>query len=77
MKTIKQKLYRTKRVKYLEKHLNVAAYIYNHCIALYKRYYKIYGKYINKARMQAFVAKLKRNKYKLIENIYPIQTLRI
>ncbi len=58
--TVKQKLYRTKRTKHLDKLIGVAAEIYNHCIALQKKYYKVFGKYINKVRLQAHVAKLKK-----------------
>ncbi len=58
--TIKQKLYRTKRTKHLDKLIGVAAEIYNHCIALHKKYYKVFGRYIDKMRMQAHIAKLKK-----------------
>ena len=34
--------------------------IYNHCIALHKRYYKIYGKSLNKIKLQKHITKLKK-----------------
>jgi len=60
MKTYKFKLYNSKRNKYLHSQIELACEIYNHCIALQKRYYKIYGKYISAYTMQAHLTKLKR-----------------
>jgi putative transposase len=54
------KLYNSKKNKYLKKLINISAQIYNHCIALYKRYYRIYGKHLNKYRLQTHITKLKK-----------------
>ncbi len=59
MKTYKFKLYNSKRNKYLHRQIDLACEIYNHCIVLQKRYYKIYGKYISTYAMQAHLTKLK------------------
>jgi len=40
IKTYKFKLYKTKKLKNLHSLINLFAGIYNHCIALHKRYYK-------------------------------------
>ena len=58
--TYKYKLYRTNRLKKINQTINIAGTIYNHCIALYKRYYKFYGKYLNKYKIQKHLTKLKK-----------------
>ncbi len=63
MKTYKFKLYQHKRNKYLHHSINASASIYNHCIALHKRYYKMFGKHLNHYRLMKHIAQLrKRNK---------------
>ena len=64
MKTLKFKLYQSKQNKHLKRSINAAGVIYNHCIALHKRYYRIWGKHLNCAKLQAHIAKLrKRNPF--------------
>jgi len=64
MKTLKFKLYSHKRNKYLKRTINAAGVIYNHCIALHKRYYRMWGKHLNCAKLQSHIAKLrKRNPF--------------
>ncbi|MHB1680916.1 MAG: helix-turn-helix domain-containing protein, partial [bacterium] len=41
IKTYKYKLYRTKKLKNLHRLINISAQVYNHSIALHKRYYKL------------------------------------
>ncbi|MGK7936489.1 MAG: RNA-guided endonuclease InsQ/TnpB family protein [Xenococcaceae cyanobacterium] len=60
MKTYKFKLYQHKRNKHLHRTINAASSIYNHCIALHKRYYRIFGKHLNKNKLQKHIAKLRR-----------------
>ena len=60
MKTYCFKLYRSKRNEKLHRQINSAARIYNHCIALHKRYFKIYGKYLNRFSLQKHLTKLKK-----------------
>ena len=57
MKTLKFKLYQHKRNRYLKRMINVAGIIYNRCIALHKRYYRMWGKHLNCAKLQAHIAK--------------------
>ena len=42
--TFKYRLYRSKRDKHLIEQIEVAASIWNHSVALTRRYYRIYGK---------------------------------
>ena len=58
--TYKYKLYRTKRLKHIDKIINISGIIYNHCIAIHKRYYKIYRKSLNKYQLQKHLTKLKK-----------------
>ena len=47
IKTYQEKLYNNKkRNKYLIVEIELACEIYNHCIALHKRYYRRYKKYL-------------------------------
>jgi putative transposase len=62
MKTLKFKLYHHKRNRYLKRLINTSGVIYNHCIALHKRYYRLWGKHLNCAKLQAHIAKLRRRK---------------
>ena len=64
MKTYQFKLYQHKRNKHLHRGINAASNIYNHCIALHKRYYRMFDKHLNKNRQQMQIAKLRRkNEY--------------
>ncbi|RCJ24053.1 transposase [Nostoc minutum NIES-26] len=64
MKTLKFKLYQHKRNRYLKRIINAAGVIYNHCIALHKRYYRTWGKHLSCAKLQSHIAKLrKRNPF--------------
>ena len=64
MKTYKFKLYQTSKNKYLHSCINASGSIYNHCIALHKRYYRMFGKHLNQYRLMKHIAKLrKRIKY--------------
>jgi len=64
IRTYKYKLYKTKKDKHIHDIINISGIIYNHCIALHKRYYKLYGKHLNKFQLQKHLTKLKkRDKY--------------
>ncbi len=62
MKTLKFKLYNHKRNRFLKRSMNAAGVIYNHCIALHKRYYRMWGKHLNCAKLQAHIAKRRKRK---------------
>ncbi|MFL9820401.1 RNA-guided endonuclease InsQ/TnpB family protein [Tolypothrix campylonemoides VB511288_2] len=64
MKSLKFKLYEHKRNRHLKRTINASGAIYNHCIALHHRYYKMWGKHLNCAKLQSHIAKLrKRNPF--------------
>jgi len=59
-KTYKQKLYKCfKKTKHLDNLLIIAKQIYNHCIALHKRYYRLYHKSLNIYQLQKHITKIK------------------
>ena len=62
MKTFCFKLYHSDHNNALMRQINIAGLIYNHCIALHKRYYHLFGKYIQKCNMIKHLTKLKRTK---------------
>ena len=63
MKSYKYKLYKTKKQRHLHKRVYMAGRIYNHIIALHKRYYRMTGKYISKYRMTKHIAKMRRRRF--------------
>ncbi|MBW4576052.1 MAG: transposase [Aphanothece sp. CMT-3BRIN-NPC111] len=60
MKTLKLKLYQSERNRYLKQSINAAGNIYSHCIALHRRYYRMWGKHLNCNKLQAHIAKLRK-----------------
>ena len=60
-KTFKYRVYRCdKRDKYLHRRIDRAGQIWNHCLALQRRFYRLTGKYIQPNRMKSHIAKLRR-----------------
>ena len=49
----KYKLYTTKQTKHLDAMLREASWVWNHALALQKRYYRMYKKYIDVVRLKA------------------------
>ena len=60
IKTYKYKLYSSKKNKHLNTQTKICGNIYNHCISLKKRYYKMYGISLNKFKLQKHLTKLKK-----------------
>ena len=60
IRTYKFKLYKTKKDKHLHQVINISGIIYNHCIALHKRYYRLHKKHLNKFQLQKHITKLKK-----------------
>lgn len=58
-KTFKFKMYHSKNNKHLHRQINIAGSIYNHCIALHKRYYRLFNKHLGANKLMAHIAKLK------------------
>lgn len=57
MLTYEYKLYRSKRNRKLEAMLREACFVWNHALALQKRFYSLTGKHCSCARMKAHFAK--------------------
>ncbi len=60
MKTYCFKFYHAKRNKKLHRSINIAGSIYNHLIALHRRYYRLYGRYLYANRLKKHITKLKK-----------------
>lgn len=75
VKTYKYKLYGNRRNKVLHRRINVAGIIYNHCIALHKRYYKLYGKSLNVYQLQKHIAKIKKQPSHVFWNLVGSQAI--
>jgi putative transposase len=74
-KSYRFKIYRSNRNKYLRDRINISGIIYNHCIALHKRYYRIFKKSLNSAKLQKHLAKIKKfNKYRFWQKV-PAQSI--
>jgi putative transposase len=64
MRTFLYKAYRSKRNRKLHRQIDVAAAVWNHCIALHRRYYRVYGRHLNKYALMKHLTRLKaRPKY--------------
>ena len=59
-KTFTYKLYRSKRTQHLHRQINVGGAIHNHCIALHRRYYRLYKKSLSCFTLNTHLAKLKK-----------------
>ena len=53
----KYKLYRSDKTKHMNRMLREACFVWNHALALQKRYYRLYHKYIGIGKMKAHFAK--------------------
>ena len=63
--SFKYKVYTSKRNQRANELFGCACLVYNHCIALQKRYYRLYEKYLGKYQLQKHLTKLKKQtKYK-------------
>ena len=68
-KTLKYRLYNNRRNRALIQQVDMAGIIWNHVTALQRRYYRIYGGYVNKYRMMKHIARLRngrRSEWKLL-----------
>lgn len=57
MISYKYKLYHNKQTKHLDNMLREACFVWNHALALQKRYYRLYNRYISCVTMQKHFAK--------------------
>ena len=58
IKTFCFKLYNSKRNRKLHKQINAACIIYNHCIALHKRYYRLFKRSLSANKLKVHLTKL-------------------
>ena len=59
IRSYKYKLYRSEKNDVLRKDIELYSEVYNHCVALYNRFYKIYKKHIGKYDLQKHLTKIK------------------
>ena len=62
MKTFCFTLYHSEHNNALMRQINIAGLIYNHCLALHKRYYRLFEKHIQVYQLMKHLTKLKRTK---------------
>ncbi len=62
MKTYKFKLYSNHGNRELHKTIEGHASVWNHCVALQRRYFAMFGKYISKFRLMKHISKLKKTR---------------
>ena len=60
IKTYKFKLYQSKKNKYLNDGVNIAASIWNYCIAMHRHYYRAFGKHLSANRLMKHITKVKK-----------------
>lgn len=60
LKTFKFRLYDRDATKHLDRIIDLSSWVYNHCIALHRRYYRLYKKQLNKYQLQKHLTKLKK-----------------
>jgi putative transposase len=60
----KFQLMRSKRTKHLDRTINVAAHIWNHSVAIHRKYYGLFKKTLKQGRLQSHLAKLRRTRFK-------------
>lgn len=70
MRTYKFKLYNSDKNKYLSRQIDIAAFVWNHTVALQRKYYKLFGKYASAAKIQKHYTKLKKTgKYRFWDGL--------
>lgn len=57
MISYKYKLYKNKNTRHFDNMLRESCFVWNHALAMQKRYYRLYGKYISATAMQKHFAK--------------------
>lgn len=60
-RTLKFRLYTSKHDVFLHRRISIAGQIWNHALAMQKRFFRIFGKYISLSKLQKHIAK-RRNK---------------
>lgn len=63
IKTYKIKLYKNKKNKHLDDGINIAAAIWNYCVAIHRRYYRLYGKHLSANKLKKHITKVKKTRH--------------
>lgn len=69
MKAYSYKLYNDKHNAMLHDMCRASAFVWNHCLALQKRYHTLYGGYVSSAKMQSHFAKKVKSKHSFLANL--------
>lgn len=60
IKTYKFKLYKSKKNKHLNHSIDIGASIWNYCIAMHRRYYRLYKKHLSANKLMKHITKIKK-----------------
>ena len=60
IKTYKYKLYRNHKTRFLDRQIDTAASVWNYCIAMRRRYYKLYHKDLAAQKLMKHITQLKK-----------------
>jgi len=63
MRTYEYKLYNSKRNRHLNDAIDTAATIWNYCIGVHKRYYRLYGKHLSVNKLKVHITKIKKRRF--------------
>ena len=58
--TYKYKMYRNKSLRHLDRLIDYHCEVYNYCIALHRRYYKMYHKHLSANKLKAHLTKVRK-----------------
>lgn len=60
IKTYKFKMYKNKKNKHLNHSIDIASSIWNYCIAMHRRYYRLYKKHLSANKLMKHITKIKK-----------------
>lgn len=58
--TYKYKMYRNKSLRHLDRLIDYHREVYNYCIALHRRYYKMYHKHLSANKLKVHLTKVRK-----------------
>jgi len=61
-RTFKYRLYETRRNVRLHRAITTSGRIWNHCVAFQRTYFRLFGKYCSKAKLQKHIAKIRKRR---------------
>jgi Helix-turn-helix domain. len=60
IRTYEYKLYNSKKNRHLHAAIGVASEVWNYCIAMHRRYYKLFGKHLSAVELKKHLTKVKK-----------------